>query len=68
MAALSVVELDPGCKGSGPVGVGGEDSAVGPFALQGAVLAFHLAVLPGAVRLDEQVSGVQLVDDCSDVV
>ena len=34
--------------------VGVEDLPVGPFGLQGPVEAFDLAVLPGAVRADEQ--------------
>ena len=53
MASFSVVVLDPGCKRCGSVGVGEELLPVGPFGLQGAVEAFDLAVLPGAVRLDE---------------
>ncbi len=40
MAALSVVELDPRCKGSGAVCVGDENPAIGPFALQRPVVAF----------------------------
>ena len=53
MAALSVVVLEPGCKGGCAVVVGEEDLAVGPLGEQGAVEAFDLAVLPGAVRPDE---------------
>ncbi|SFK96517.1 hypothetical protein SAMN05421835_1591, partial [Amycolatopsis sacchari] len=36
------------CKGGGSVGVAGEDPPVGPLGLQGAVVALHFAVLPGA--------------------
>jgi hypothetical protein len=53
VAPSSVVVLEPGCKRCGAVCVGEEDVPVGPFGLQGAVEAFDLAVLPGAVRLDE---------------
>lgn len=35
MAALSVVDLEPGCKGSSSVGVDQEDLAVSPLDLQG---------------------------------
>ncbi len=62
MTALSVVELEPGCKSVGAVGIGGEGSVVGPFGLQGAVESLHLAVLPRAVRLDEFVPGTQVAN------
>jgi hypothetical protein len=39
--------------------VAGEDLPVGPLGGQGAVESFDLAVLPGAVRLDELVRGTQ---------
>src|SRR5690242_1022426 len=50
-------------KGGGAVGVAGEHLAVGPFGLQGPVQALDLAVLPGAVRLDELLPGPELGDD-----
>ena len=53
MAASSVVVLEPGCQGCGAFVVAGEGLAVGPFGEQGAVEAFGFPVLPGAVRLDE---------------
>jgi hypothetical protein len=53
VASSSVVELEPGVKGSGAVIVGGEDLPVGPLGLEGAVEALDLAVLPGTVRPDE---------------
>src|SRR3954469_11309830 len=63
VAASSVVVLDPGGKGGGALGVAGECLPVGPFGGQGAVEAFDLAVLPGAVRLDELLPGAQCGDD-----
>ena len=51
--------LDPGSKGGGAFVVAGEDLPVGPFGLQGAVQPFHLSVLPGAVGLDEDLTGAQ---------
>src|SRR3954447_8515652 len=62
VAASSVVVLDPGGKGGGALGVAGECLPVGPFGGQGAVEAFDLAVLPGAVRLDELLPGAQCGD------
>lgn len=62
VASSSVVELEPGRKGAGPLGVGAEDLVVGPLGLQGAVEPFHLAVLPWAVWLDEVVCSSQLGD------
>jgi len=54
VAALSVVELEPGGKGVGAGLLTGEDLAVGPLGPQGAVEPFtDLAVLPRAVGLDE---------------
>ena len=53
MTADSVVVLEPRCKGLCPFGVAGEGLAVGPLGGQGAVEALDLAVLPGAVGLDE---------------
>jgi len=53
VAAFSVVVLEPGCKGGSPVVVAGECLPVGPFGGEGAVESFDLAVLPGAVGLDE---------------
>ena len=55
VASLSVVFGEPGGKCFGSLSVGVEDAAVGPLGLQGAVEAFDLAVLPGAVRFDELV-------------
>src|SRR3954454_6710115 len=60
VAASSVVVLDPGGKGGGALVVAGEDLAVGPLGDQGAVEPFDLAVLPGAVRLDELLPGPEL--------
>ena len=60
MSASSVVELQPGGKRGGTVGVAEEDLPVGPFDLQGAVEPLDLAVLPGAVRLDEPVLSAEL--------
>ncbi len=60
MASVSVVVIEPGGKGAVPVVVAGEDLAVGPSGEQGAVEAFHLAVLPGAVWLDEDLPGPDL--------
>src|SRR3954447_12153858 len=59
----SVVVLDPGCKGGGALVVAGEGLPVGPLGGQRAVEAFDLAVLPGAVRLDELLPGVEGGDD-----
>src|SRR5918998_5509024 len=53
VAASSVVVLEPGGKGGGALVVAGERLPVGPLGDQGAVESFDLAVLPGAVRLDE---------------
>jgi hypothetical protein len=57
VSASSVVELQPGGKRGGTVGVAEEDLPVGPFDLQRAVEPLDLAVLPRAVRLDELVAG-----------
>jgi hypothetical protein len=57
-----VVELQPGVECFGTVGVAGEDLPVGPFGLQGSVEPLDLAVLPGAVRLDEALLGAQSGD------
>ena len=62
MSASSVVELQPGGKRGGTVGVAEEDLPVGPFDLQGAVEPLDLAVLPRAVRLDELVLSPELSD------
>ena len=62
MAAFSVVVLEPGRKGGCSLLVAGEDLPVGPLGLQGAVEAFDLAVLPGAVGLDELVLGTELFE------
>jgi hypothetical protein len=59
VATLSVVVLEPGRKGGGAFVVGEEDLPVGPLGLQGAVEAFDLAVLPGAVGLDELLLGAE---------
>jgi hypothetical protein len=45
--AVEVVVLEPRCKGRGALGVGGEDTLIGPLGLQGVVEALYLAVLPG---------------------
>lgn len=55
MASLSVVEVQPVVKCGGALVVAGVDLVVGPFGLQGAVEAFDFAVLPGAVRFDQDV-------------
>src|SRR5512139_1058881 len=64
VATFSVVVLKPWRKSGGALLVGGEDLAVGPLGGQGAVEPFDLAVLPGAVGLDEllpdAVPGAQL--------
>ena len=60
MSASSVVELQPGGKRGGTVGVAVEDLPVGPFDLQRAVEPLDLAVLPRAVRLDELVLSAEL--------
>ena len=60
MASSSVVELEPGRKGVGAFGVGGEDLAVGPLGGQGSVQSFDLPVLPGAVGLDEHLAGAEV--------
>jgi hypothetical protein len=46
VSASSVVELQPGGKRGGTVGVAEEDLPVGPFNLQRAVEPLDLAVLP----------------------
>ena len=56
MAASSVVVLEPGCERVGALVVGLKDAAVSPLGLQRAVEALDFAVLPGAVRPDEDVS------------
>ena len=58
VAASVVVVLDPWSERVGSVSVGEEGLAVGPLDLQRAVEAFDLAVLPRAVRLDEDVLDV----------
>ena len=55
VAAVSVVVVEPGCKGGGAFVVAGEDVAVGPFGLEGPVEALDLPVLPGTVRSDQEV-------------
>ena len=60
VASFSVVVLEPGCKGGGAFVVAGEDLPVGPLGGQGAVEALDLAVLPGAVGLDELLRGAEL--------
>jgi hypothetical protein len=59
VAALSVVVLDEGGKGGGSFLVAVEGLPVGPFGGQGPVESLDLAVLPGAVRLDEDLPGAQ---------
>jgi 3-beta hydroxysteroid dehydrogenase/isomerase family len=68
VTALSVVFLEPRCKGGRALGVGGEHLAVGPFGLQGAVEALYLAVLPRAVRFDEHLTGTEISADVADRV
>ncbi len=60
MASSIVVEVEPGREGCAALVVAGEDLAVGPLGLQGAVEAFDLAVLPRAVRSDRQVAGTDV--------
>ena len=60
MSASSVVVVEPVRQGLGPLGVAGVGAAVGPFGEQGAVEPLDLAVLPGAVRLDEPVLSAEL--------
>ena len=55
---MSVVVLEPGCKGGGAFVVVGEHVAVGPLGLQGSVEALDLAILPWAVRLDQEMRDV----------
>jgi hypothetical protein len=64
VSASSVVELQPAGKRGGTVGVAEVDLPVSPFGLQCAVEPFDLAVLPGAVRLDELVLNAEL-GNCS---
>lgn len=47
--------------------VGDKYSEIGTFGLQGAIAALHVAVLSRAMRVEEEVLGVQFVDDGSDV-
>lgn len=68
MAALSVVGLEPWCKGFGALAVVGEHAPVGPFGLQGAVIALDLAVLPRAMRADEDLLGPQVDDGGGEIV
>ena len=63
MASVIVVVLEPGGKGCGGFGVAGPDLSIGPFGFQGAVEAFDLAVLPGAVGAGEDVVGAEVGDD-----
>jgi hypothetical protein len=60
VSASSVVELQPGGKRGGTVGVAEEDLPVGPFDLQCAVEPLDFSVLPRAVRLDEPVLNAEL--------
>jgi len=55
-----VVVLEPGAKSGAAGGVGGEDLPISPFALEASVEPLDLPVLPGAVRLDQQVGGPDL--------
>lgn len=61
-ASFSVVVIDLGRKGVAAVMVAGEGLAVGPFVGQGVVETFDLDVLPGAVGLDEFLSGPEELD------
>ena len=62
MASSSVVVLDPGGKRCSAFGVAGEDLPVGPLGGKGPIETFDLAVLPGAVRLDEHLLGPEVGD------
>lgn len=68
MALLIVVLVQPGDKGGATGVVGGDDLAVGPIGLRCAVVAFDLAVLTGAVRLDQDVQGSHVGDHGGDVI
>jgi hypothetical protein len=68
VASLSVVLLEPGCKSLGSRGVAGEDLPAGPLGGQGPVEALELAVLPGAVGLDELLPGPDGGHCCGEVV
>ena len=66
MWATSVVVLLPGGQRVGAVVVAEVDGRVGPFGGEGALVALDLAVLPGAVRLDGDVLGVEGFEDLGD--
>ena len=66
MASLSVVGREPGCEGSGVLVVVGVGLAVGPLALEGAVEALDLAVLPGAVGADQEVGRADALERCGE--
>ena len=68
MTSSSVVGLEPGRKGCRALFVAGEGLSVCPFGWRGWVEAFDFAVLPGAVRLDELLGGVQGGDGVANVV
>jgi hypothetical protein len=57
VTSSSVVVVEPVVEGGSSLIVAGERLPVGPFGLQGAVEAFCLAVLPGAVGSDPAVLG-----------
>ena len=65
LVVVAVQEVWQGCDA---LAIGVVDAGVGPFACEGAVEAFDLAVLPWAVRSDELVFCSQVVDDSSDGV
>ena len=66
MASSSVVVLEPGGKGVASGLVAGKGLPKGPVGLEGAVAAFDIAVLPGAVRSDEHLPSFQIGDDGSE--
>lgn len=61
--SLSVAVLEPECKGCCSTSVAGEGLPVGPLGREGPVRPFVLAVLPGAVGLEELLPGPE-IDDC----
>ena len=62
MAPLVILVVEPWCQGLGALVVACEYPPVGPFGLEGPVEAFDLAVLPGAVRFDQDVVDVEVVE------
>ena len=68
MVTPSAEVLKPGRKDYVALDIGCDDLPVRPLGLQGAVEPFDLAVLPGAVRADEDVPSTSRSDDLANVV